>query len=112
MTEIKDNPREPIIRYAHSLSEHEEREHAIRYADALTSDPVGRIRSLVAACRASGQRRDDLEAVIKNGNEAKRWERIRPGGVPVVRLLRDCPTRWSSTCMMIDRVLLLYPVCD
>ncbi|KAI0729761.1 hypothetical protein BC629DRAFT_1261519, partial [Irpex lacteus] len=83
---------------------------ARKYAEALAADPVGRIRALVAACRASGQRRDDLQAVIKNGNEAKQWERIRPGGMPALQLLRDCPTRWSSTYNMIDRVLVLYPV--
>ncbi|KAI0790281.1 hypothetical protein BC629DRAFT_1287814 [Irpex lacteus] len=77
------------------------------YADALAADPVGRVRSLVAACRASGQRREDLRAVIINGNETGRWESI--GGVPLLQLLRDCPTRWSSTYMMVDRALRLYP---
>lgn len=108
MSEIKNNPRNPVIEYANSLSNDEERKRAIKYADALAADPVGRVRSLVAACRASGQRREDLRAVIINGNETGRWESI--GGVPLLQLLRDCPTRWSSTYMMVDRALRLYPV--
>jgi hypothetical protein len=41
------------------------------------------------------------------------WSGKLPDGedkLPVLRLLRDCPTRWSSTFKMIDRVLMLYPV--
>ena len=32
------------------------------------------------------------------------------GTLPEVQLLRDCETRWSSTFLMITRVLNLYPV--
>lgn len=30
--------------------------------------------------------------------------------MPVLQLLRDCETRWSSTYLMIDRILVLWPV--
>lgn len=30
--------------------------------------------------------------------------------LPVLQLLRDCETRWSSTFLMLDRVLTLVPV--
>lgn len=36
---------------------------------------------------------------------------LKTGGMlPEVQLLRDCETRWSSTFLMITRVLTLYPV--
>ncbi|KAJ7633847.1 hypothetical protein DFH06DRAFT_1004046, partial [Mycena polygramma] len=73
------------------------------YADAVASDPVGRGRQIVAACRASGQRRAELKLVIKQGNEKKLW------GLRVLQLLRDCETRWSSTYLMSDRLTELYP---
>ena len=94
------------------------------YRDALQGDPVGRVRKLVSECRASGQRRSKLRTVIRNGNEMKSWpqtmidfdsptlpDALKTGGkLPEVQLLRDCETRWSSTFLMITRVLTLYPV--
>lgn len=91
------------------------------YGDALRGDPIGRVRKLVSDCRASGQRRSALRAVIKNGNMMNAWPTTvmnfdspafqKDGGVlPEVQLLQDCETRWSSTFLMIVRVLTLYPV--
>ena len=94
------------------------------YGDALRGDPIGRVRKLVSDCRASGQRRSALRTVIKNGNEMKSWPQTMPdfdiptlsdasktgGTLPEVQLLRDCEPRWSSTFLMITRVLTLYPV--
>jgi hypothetical protein len=51
--------------------------------------------------------------VIKEGNENGYWRGKLPDGkttLPAVQLLRDCPTRWSSTFKMADRVLMLNPV--
>ncbi|KAJ7721832.1 hypothetical protein DFH07DRAFT_867753 [Mycena maculata] len=77
------------------------------YAEALQSDPVGKSRQIVAACRASGQRRADVKQIIVDGNRKFLWQ---PGGtLRVVQLLRDCETRWSSTYLMSDRLLELYP---
>ncbi|KAH7918269.1 hypothetical protein BV22DRAFT_1024860, partial [Leucogyrophana mollusca] len=82
------------------------------YAAALANDPVGRCREIVAACRVSGQRRHRLKAVIKEGNEKGYWKGKLPDDaefLPVLELLRDCITRWSSTDLMVDRFLLLHP---
>lgn len=94
------------------------------YGDALQGDPIGRVRKLVSDCRASGQRRRALQDVIRDSNKMKSWpqtvmdfdslmlpDALKTGGVlPDVQLLRDCETRWSSTFLMITRVLTLYPV--
>jgi hypothetical protein len=83
------------------------------YARALKNDPIGECRKIVSACRSSGQRRRRLQAVISEGNENGYWRGKLPDGktaLPMVQLLRDCPTRWSSTFKMADRVLTLNPV--
>ncbi|OJT08209.1 hypothetical protein TRAPUB_881 [Trametes pubescens] len=77
------------------------------YADALRSDAVKAARQLVAACRASGQHREEFTATIVEGNRKGTFgadTKLR-----VVQLLRDVDTRWSSTFLMIDRLLELYP---
>lgn len=53
-------------------------------------------------------RRKGLAETIKEGNDS-------PGGwngekLRVLQLLKDVETRWSSTFLMIDRMLELYPV--
>ncbi|KAJ7181343.1 hypothetical protein C8R43DRAFT_870106, partial [Mycena crocata] len=85
------------------------------YWAVLQSDVVALARTLVTACRASGQRRDDFEEVILQGNIAGGWP-VTPGEPPepirVVGLLKDVDTRWSSIFSMLDRVLELYPAID
>jgi len=54
-------------------------------------------------------------STIEDGNKSGKWKGKLPGNaetLPVVQLLRDCETRWSSTYLMIERLLLLYPVGD
>ncbi|KAF7372144.1 Dimer-Tnp-hAT domain-containing protein [Mycena venus] len=104
LAELKENPRDPVIASESPMS------HAklVAYADALESDPVGGGRRVVAACRASGQRRSDLKIVIRQGNATKHWP-VEGGVLRTVQLLRDCETRWSSTYNMSDRVIELYP---
>ena len=87
--------------------EHNENDFA--YANALESDVVGKARSLVSACRASGQRREDFQSTITEGNSSKSF--LNGKQLWNVQLLRDMDVRWSSTYLMIDRVLELYPVC-
>lgn len=74
------------------------------YKAALESDPIARCRELVVAVRASGKRRkaftESIERVNFFGEHTHR----------VVQLLRDVDTRWSSTFLMVDRVLELYDV--
>ncbi|KAF9002112.1 hypothetical protein BDQ17DRAFT_1243524, partial [Cyathus striatus] len=65
--------------------------------------------NLVAVCRASGQRRKQLEDIIIEGNRKGYWYNGN-STLPVLQLLRDCETRWSLTCQMICQVLQLYPV--
>lgn len=86
---------------------------AKEYCAALAADVIGTARKLVAACRVSGQRREDFELTICEGNEAGSWtdSEGNPFSLPVLQLLRDCETRWSSTFLLLDRVLMLLPVC-
>ena len=79
------------------------------YADALQNDPVKRARQLVTACRASGLRREAFAKTITEGNESGAFGEGKQ--LRQVQLLRDVSTRWSSTFLMIDRLLELYPVC-
>jgi hypothetical protein len=83
------------------------------YRAALAADIVGTTRKLVTACRVSGQRREDFELTIQEGNKARSWTDSEGNrfSLPVLQLLRDCETRWSSTFLSIDRMLMLLPVC-
>ena len=82
------------------------------YRAALAADIIGTARKLVTACRVSGQRREDFELTIREGNEAQSWtdSKGNPLSLPVLQLLRDCETRWSSTFFLLDRMLTLLPV--
>ena len=82
------------------------------YRTALAADIIGTARKLVTACRVSGQRREDLKLIIQEGNKAGSWKDSEgtPLSLPVLELLRDCETRWSSTFLMLNRVLMLLPV--
>lgn len=83
-----------------------------RYLQALDLLPVDTCRSSVFACRSSGLRREAIRQLIIDGNATGRFR--SPSGlayvVPLLELLRDMPTRWSSTYNMIKRYLELYPV--
>ncbi|KAF8689423.1 Encoded by, partial [Rhizoctonia solani] len=78
------------------------------YLTALDSSPVEACRASVLACRSSGIRRKGIWQIILDGNVTGRFQ--LPNGesynVPVRELLRDMPTRWSSTYNMIKRQLL------
>jgi hypothetical protein len=79
------------------------------YLAVLKEDVVAAARSLVTACRASGQRREDFQNTISERNEGGGWG-DPPQHLRNVVLLRDVDTRWSSIFRMIDRVLELYEV--
>ena len=53
---------------------------AQRYSEALKKDLIGGCRGVVSACRASGQRRQELQNVIKEGNEKGYWKGKLPDG--------------------------------
>ncbi|OJT10844.1 hypothetical protein TRAPUB_12620 [Trametes pubescens] len=77
------------------------------YAYALRGDPIKNARQLISVCRVSGQRREEFKNTIIEGNEAGSFgEGVE---LPKSQLLRDVDTRWSSTFLMIDRLLELYP---
>lgn len=78
----------------------------------LGTGPVDACRDSVIAMRASDVRREGLQRVIRDGNFYNQFQ-TDDGEViivPTLQLLRDAPTRWSSTYEMIRRYLLLYPV--
>ncbi len=106
LEELKENGYDPVV--ATSADPAGPSAKLIEYATAVESDPVGHTRGIVAVCRESSQRREDLEKVINTGNSSNAWGPdvvIRP-----VQLLRDRETRWSSTFNMVDRLIELYPV--
>jgi hypothetical protein len=65
----------------------------------VPTDLLGKIRSLVKAIRASGQRQASFDQVVLSGNDAGWWK--NENGEPIVikslRFLRDVRTRWDST---------------
>jgi hypothetical protein len=112
LSELKTHPFVPST--ASTSTDCEVQAAQQRYSDALEKDLIGSCRGIVTACRrASGQRRQELQNVIREGNEMGYWKGKLPDGMeklPLLQLLRDCETRWSSTYLMIERILLLYPV--
>lgn len=105
LAKLESNPILPSLTL--TSTEPEKHKALRRYADALKARPIHKIRRLVAACRASGQRRQDLTDAIRKGNQDHAWGLE---GIPDLQLLRDCETRWSSTFNMVGRALTLYPV--
>lgn len=79
------------------------------YIEVLRGDVVDGARTLVGKCRSSSQRRDNFQEAIEEGNTSSAFG----GGVTknALELLRDMAVRWSTTFLMIDRMLELYPVC-
>lgn len=88
------------------MQEEEEIAGYVDYANALVANPIAKCRQIVAWVRKSCQRRDQLMNLIRSGNQDGVWE----SELPEVQLLRDVETRWSSTYLMIRRIILLYPV--
>ncbi|KAF9471353.1 hypothetical protein BDN70DRAFT_764017, partial [Pholiota conissans] len=88
------------------------REHEIQFncEENRIRDVIGKARSLVTACRASGQWREDLQATIMEGNNSKSFPDEKQ--LRNAELLHDMDVRWSATYLMIDRVLELYPAID
>ena len=83
-----------------------------QYAHVLAADIVGVIRKTVAACRASGQRREEFRRTIIAGNREGLWKDMSGNllELDILQLLCDCETRWSSTFLMLDQAIGLYPV--
>jgi len=103
--------------------------HQYEGVPSSAKDVVLLLRGLVVALRASTQRREELADVIREGNSFGQWAEASKTWkawwidmdyehrnestdvtIPQVQVLRDCPTRWSSTYLMIHRALELLPV--
>ncbi|KAL1742142.1 hypothetical protein HDZ31DRAFT_43870 [Schizophyllum fasciatum] len=80
------------------------------YRRALEEDLIGSLRRIAVWIRASDGRRNDLKAIIRDGNAMKRWldDAKQPEEIPVLSVLRDVDTRWSAVFLMTDRVMYLY----
>jgi hypothetical protein len=79
-------------------------------------DIIATIRSLTKAvilCCMYLNHIDHLSIQIRNSNVKKQRfsEYVKKYLKKDYQLLRDVPTRWSSTLLMIERVLLLKNVC-
>lgn len=89
-----------------------------KWKEAAFKKPLTRLRALVRALRASGQRREAFQACIREGNQNAHFvdPEAREGGerkvvqVPELALLRDVDTRWDSVYHMISRARILRPV--
>ncbi len=109
LDEFKQYPYAPTVMAPEDSTEAELKIRSA-YTAILEKDPVGRVRDLVGSCRSSGHRRHALEQFINEGNKSGYWREVAGSDLRNVRLIRDCETRWSSTYLMIQRVLELYPV--
>lgn len=73
-----------------------------------------KIRGAIRLIRGSGQRIDEFERRIKEGNSFKFWG-SRKDGTPITitpaKLLLDVRTRWDSTYQMLERFYDMKGVC-
>lgn len=80
--------------------------------DSVPTDLLGKVRSLVKAIRASGQRQASFDQVVLSGNDAGWWKDEGGGRISIkpLRFLRDVRTRWDSTYQMLVRILMFKQV--
>ena len=80
------------------------------FEEAVSWDPIALGRAVVQSIRASGQRRQNFEETIKDGNP-KHWFGVDDKGevivVPFLQLLQDVKTRWDSVYGMISRLRVM-----
>jgi hypothetical protein len=83
----------------------EEEDDADTQNDGVSADLLGKVRSLVKAIRASGQRQASFDQVVSSGNDAGWWKDANdaPIAIKPLRFLRDVKTRWDSTYQMLVR---------
>jgi hypothetical protein len=77
------------------------------FESACAENPIiSRLRKIVMAIRASGQRRNAFTTWIENGNRNKTFV-LQNGSVIIepMQLLPDVRTRWDSTYEMIRRCI-------
>jgi len=78
----------------------------------LKRDPVNRARKLVRTVRASGQRKEDLLAMIRTGNQTGmfRDREGNPATIKELQLIKDVKHRWDSMYFMLSRLQELRQV--
>lgn len=87
------------------------------YEEAVARNPVAILRGFIREIRSSGQRRTAFHDHIKRGLDGGWFREVGPEGgviteVKARELLRDVPTRWDSTFLMLERARMLRPVCE
>ena len=78
------------------------------YIETLKTDLITAARHLLATCCTSRQCHEGFHQTIEEGNKNGTFGEK---GLCMVTLLHDMDIRWSSTYLMVDHVLELYPVC-
>jgi hypothetical protein len=75
-------------------------------------DLLGKVRSLIKAIRASGQRQTEFYNVVESGNRADWWKDANgnPEKIKPLKFLRDVKTRWDSTYQMLIRLRMFKQV--
>lgn len=78
----------------------------------IPTDLIGKVRSLVKAIRATGQRQASFDQVVISGNDAGWWknETGAPITIKPLKFLCDVRTRWDSTYQMLIRILMFKQV--
>jgi hypothetical protein len=74
------------------------------YLKIVQSNIVGRAKDTIVQCRISSVRRDEWKSIILDLQGAGKK-------VPLLALIYDVATRWSSTLHMIARLRLMREVC-
>lgn len=86
---------------------------AVQEALIVLRPLIEAVRSFVLAIRSSGKREDKFESYQKEIHEESRVlvdDYSRP--VEVLKLVEDCPTRWNSTYLMLERAFRLRESID
>jgi hypothetical protein len=75
-------------------------------------DLLGKVRSLIKAIRASGQRQTQFYNVVESGNRADWWKDANgnPEKIKPLKFLHDVKTRWDSTYQMLIRLRMFKQV--
>jgi hypothetical protein len=94
-----------------NLEEEDDDDHETTHSKVPT-DLLGKVRLLVKAIRASGQRQASFNQVVLSGNDAGWWkdENGAPITIKSLKFLRDVRTRWDSTYQMLVRILMFKQV--
>ena len=78
----------------------------------VPDDLLVKVRKLIKAIRASGQRQAEFSGVIESGNKAGWWKSAEdmPAQIKPLKLILDVKTRWDSTYQMLIRLRMFKQV--